>query len=132
MRKLPLVVLCVIGALGLVSSVSQAACNAIVYCQVAAIYCNGQSSCNSGPDWVKCDNQPTIYCPVCSAEEYCCGQRVFCTGYESCENTPLGPKCDGVVHPCLDCLGSNSTTQEDFLRSLSEPAMSMAEPSCRV
>ena len=60
-------VLCV---LVLVPSAGQASCNSIVYCSVAAIYCSGQSTCLSGPDWVQCDGNPRIYWSVMPSRNF--------------------------------------------------------------
>lgn len=104
MKNLLWIGLLALCALVLVPSAGQASCSSIVYCSVAAIYCNGQSTCLSGSNWVQCDNQARIYCPNCGESVQCCnGSERFCTGYTSCQAYSDHVTCDGVSHYCPDC-----------------------------
>lgn len=93
-------------ALLLAHSTAWASCTARVGCEVTTIECSGQSACYSGADWVQCDDQPRITCPVCQAQTTCCnGQFLYCNGYSSCEENPgQWIKCDGRFGGiCPDC-----------------------------
>lgn len=88
---------------------AQASCHAEVICQVTVISCNGQSVCESGPDWVRCDGGEQIFCPVCQAQTTCCdGRFIYCNGYSSCEENPgQWVKCDGQIQGlCPRCRSS--------------------------
>jgi len=91
----------------------QASCNAQVICQVTVISCTGQSTCNSGPDWVQCDGGEKIYCPVCQAQTTCCdGRLIYCNGYSTCEQVPgKYVKCDGQIQGiCPRCQYSSESS----------------------
>ena len=106
MKSALIILLCVVGV-GLFSAApAPASCNAQVICQVTVISCNGQSTCNSGSNWVQCDSQATIYCPICQAQTTCCdGRFIYCNGYSSCQESPGNwVKCDGQIRGiCPDC-----------------------------
>jgi len=99
MKQGIIVVLLGITAAFLGVSQAQASCHAEVICQVTVISCDGQSTCNSGPDWVQCDGGETIYCPVCQAQTTCCdGRFIYCNGYSTCDQVPgRYVKCDGQI-----------------------------------
>lgn len=99
MRRAFAILLCVVGASLFLAGPAQASCTAQVNCQVTVIQCQGQSVCSSGPNWVQCDSQATIYCPVCQAQTTCCdGRFIYCNGYSTCETNPgRWVKCDGQI-----------------------------------
>jgi hypothetical protein len=91
------------------ATAAQASCHAQVNCQVTIIFCDGQSVCESGSNWVRCDGGETIYCPICQAQTTCCdGRFLYCNGYVSCEESPgRYVKCDGQIQGiCPRCQSS--------------------------
>ena len=114
---------CLLVALALVPSAVRASCTATVYCSVAAIYCSGTSTCSSGPDWVQCDNQARIYCPICAESVECCtGGSRWCSGYVSCSSDSDSVTCDGHTHYCPDCPNYGSLGLDGFLKNLGTAA----------
>jgi hypothetical protein len=106
MKKLLVVLTVLTAAVLLTPTESPASCSAQVICSVTVIQCNGQSVCQSGSDWVQCDNQARIYCPICQAQTTCCdGRFIYCNGYNSCSEDPgQSVTCDGHLGGiCPDC-----------------------------
>jgi len=118
MKSVFVAVLCCVCALLVFAGEAKATCSAHVGCEVTAISCSGQNDCHSGSDWVQCDNQDTIYCPVCQAQLYCCtGQLIYCNGYSSCQETSNWIKCDGQIRGiCPDCPNYGSLGSEIFMK----------------
>jgi hypothetical protein len=118
MKSVFVAVLCGVCALLAFAGQAQATCSAQVICEVTVISCSGQSVCQSGPDWVQCDNQARIYCPVCQAQITCCdGRFMYCNGYSSCEETSNWIKCDGQIRGiCPDCPNYGSLGSEIFMK----------------
>lgn len=109
MKRVVMTLLCILGAATLWVGSAQASCTAKVICQVTIIQCSGQSICESGPDWVRCDGGEQIFCPICQAQTTCCdGRFIYCNGYESCEENPgRWVKCDGQFKGfCPFCQGA--------------------------
>ena len=72
------------------------------------ISCTGLWDCNSGGNWVRCDSQPTKYCPsnVCQAETTCpSGQIISCSGTcNGCSNGSDSVTCGEATYTCDDCV----------------------------
>jgi hypothetical protein len=107
---------------------ARASCTATVNCDVTVIQCSGQSVCQSGANWVQCDSQSTIYCPVCQAQVTCCdGRFLYCNGYTSCQEYPNRIVCDGQTRGiCPDCREAfsghpDAPADKSFLEGLAEP-----------
>jgi len=91
------------------SGAAYASCRAQVDCQGTAISCDGQSVCESGSNWVRCDGAEQVSCPTCQAQTTCCdGRRLSCDGDSSCEQSPgKYVKCDAQAGSlCPRCVAS--------------------------
>lgn len=115
MRKLTFVlILTFVVTLTLQPGVAAASTTCTHYCpQGGQVSCTAWDTCDSGYDWVKCDNNSRIYCPtttICTV--YCPNNPSFgqCTSYQDQCESGRDPelnedyiKCDNNYIPCPPC-----------------------------